>query len=285
MTWIIGITIFVSGLLIGMGLVAYRFSTLIKNDTTIPELERNKAMDLSALLAVYRREIANYLILNNPKKFLKTYKKIEKQLRELDRSDKETLNARRLILTKKYPQYSDFDSLGTYDYALYSECYSGNEDDLVECYTDNIILHHLNYLLIKKNGMSLWEALPRNDDNDYIKHLKEYTDRIEDTKLQQMLILAFQEFELNKPRLNKINSKNRIWYKSSWFSVYYIPWKNPSTEYGFHFHQINEFGIVETYEESIFYYRSDLNFEKSNHLNNLNIERLILPIPFVKHKN
>ena len=136
--------------------------------------------------------------------------------------------------------------------------------------------------------MSLWNELPRKD--GYLESLKEYTDSVNDTIFKQRLVLAFQEFKFNQDKFKKIKSKNNLLYETSWFSVYFIPDRNPSTEYGFHFNQIDKFGIVNTfidddYKKYINYYRSDINFEKTNHLNDINIERLIVPIPFVRDKS
>ena len=290
MTWIIGISIFICGLFIGMVFVAYRYSkALPSEDPVINELKLCQGRDLSALLSVYRRELANYLILINPKRFLKLYQSIEKKLHKIDNSTSEVIDAEYLILSNKYYSYSDFDSLDTYDFALYADTYSQMSIDEIEVYyTDNVIFHHLNYLVQKKDGMSLWNELPRKD--GYLEFLKKYTDSVDDTILNQRLILAFPEFEFNKDKFKKIKSKNNLLYETSWFSVYFIPDRNPSTEYGFHFNQIDEFGIVDTflsddYKNYINYYRSDINFEKKNHLNDINIERLIVPIPFVKDKS
>jgi len=140
----------------------------------INELNRLVSYHRSGQLKILQRELANILIHRDPLRFVKTYKKAHEESETLKIAERNVLEAKFLLLTKKYPQYDDFDLIGTRDYVLYSDAFDSNSHEEIEQRYHDILIFQALQTKLEDN----WPAFVTTTDKE-LEHLQEYPMREE----------------------------------------------------------------------------------------------------------
>lgn len=228
------------------------------------ELTRLVSFYRSRYLNILQRELANFLIRKNPKNLLRLYENIHAESEGIKTARSEVLKARLLLLTEKYPTYDDFDIIGSRDYVLY--------DDALISYTSEEIEQHYTDLRIFQEVQSKttedWPMISPTSDREYeLENLKEYAQRVADTKFKSKLKKAISDFYT----FRKDNEKT---IETDEFSVHWIDHPADDIRYGIHIKADNEFGMYSCFvfddgRADISYYRSDAEFKKQEGLNDL----------------
>ena len=87
-------------------------------------------------MSVLRRELANIILNREPGRYLKVYDRLFSFERRVQ-DDPTNFKSQLLSLCEKYPQFGDFDILGTRDFVPYEEAVDWlTTDDLIERYED-----------------------------------------------------------------------------------------------------------------------------------------------------
>jgi hypothetical protein len=109
MEWLWGI------IAVGVALYLWRRSSASPAAPASSEAARlgmNMASDRELMLATFRRELANYLVRQDPDRFLRFYRKARAAEIATENADKEERHAQLTIISKRYPFYTDFDYVG-----------------------------------------------------------------------------------------------------------------------------------------------------------------------------
>ena len=97
------------------------------------------ACDRQVMLSTFRREIANYLVRIDPDRYLRLYRKARSTETAIEKADKEEREAQLLLLTKRYPQYEDFDLVDTRPHVLYADALAMNSIEEIEEHFLNLV--------------------------------------------------------------------------------------------------------------------------------------------------
>lgn len=231
------------------------------------ESERLVSYHRSSYLKILQRELANMLIREDPKRFLNLYKKINAESSGIKTAEDAVLKAKQLLLTEKYPQYSDFDLICVRDYVLYADALSPHSlDEIEQRYSDILIFQALQSRL--NDG---WPSFSTTSDKE-LEHLEKYAQQIMDTKLKGRLKKAISDFY-------KLRKSDEGAFETNDFSVRPVD-HFAEVQYGVHLKAENEFGLYgffvfddgKTHEN---YYRSNKGFQKEERLDDLGIEEMI----------
>jgi hypothetical protein len=90
----------------------------------------DQAHDRMGLLYTLRRELANYLIWQDPDRYFRLYQLIHTETSSFKDLDPAKRQERLTTLCNKYKRYQDFDTIGTRVYVLYADRLS------IECLED-----------------------------------------------------------------------------------------------------------------------------------------------------
>src|SRR5580698_9047523 len=107
--------------------------------TRLNELALNMASDRDLGLAMFRRELANYLVRTDPDRFLRLYRKARAAENAIEEADLDTRKAELTIITKKYPMYSDFDLVNTRGHVLYADALDSHPLEDIEDHYLNLV--------------------------------------------------------------------------------------------------------------------------------------------------
>ena len=166
---------------------------------------RNKA-DLNAYLVLLARLYGSELFRRSPKRYLKTVKNLEKNLKNI----KNAINLEQEValekLTKKYFTFSDFDYCGeSWPHFMIHDALDVNIDSLIETYSDIRTFRAL--MIITDND---WLGEPTIDPNE-IKSLDQYILEVEDTHLCSSLMKADEQFNWVKENITKSENERWTW--------------------------------------------------------------------------
>jgi len=75
--------------------------------------KRSQATDRNNLLSTWRREMANILLWRDPERYLRLYQALHTEISAYKGWKPATLQTKFDVLAKMYPQYEDFDAIGT----------------------------------------------------------------------------------------------------------------------------------------------------------------------------
>ena len=110
---------------------------------------RGRAEDRHAYLSTLDRELANYMIWHDPDRYHRLYSSLHKEAALLSGLSKENMQKRYDEIAAKYPQYRDFDAIGTRPYVLYPDGLSWKTiEDIEQVYRDVI---HFQTILISSD--------------------------------------------------------------------------------------------------------------------------------------
>jgi hypothetical protein len=264
----VGLAALIVGVLVGAKLIAKGSLPGIK------ELEKTRAIDRANYLFTLRRELANILIWRDSNRYVKLYQGLCLEFKSIESWRIEEINKRVLELSGKYPNYIDFDIIGSKEYVLYSDNWH-NYEELEDRYRDIA-----TFIALSLIGNSSWidaryqidfaftdEFVPNK-----LEHLLEYVDRIEDTKLIMRIVQAMEAYySMQKSSL----------LDNDYFAVQPIYRSTPDHLYSIHLKRTNEFAIYSVFvfdsgDTSKSYYRSDSTFENEKllHANSALLDEL-----------
>jgi len=259
---VIGIVALVGGFVFGSRLAAKEIAP------ALTRVANTQAIDRANFLQSLRRELANVLVWRNPQRYLQLYRNIHAEMSSLESYRPEEVRKQLMDLCKKYPNYNDFDVIGTREYVLYADGLSMMDDaELEGCYRDLVMFAGLSTLIDEAWKDAASNMFVHTTSDRELAHLTEYVQRIEDTKLRLRIERAMDDNAL--ARKNDGGNLNSDFYTIVDLSHF------AEKRYGVHLKRTNEFCI---YSFFVFddgrinhgFYRSDPNFQTELRLRTLN---------------
>ena len=256
--FIVGLVALIAGSMVGSKLSVKAVTPLLT------EVSNTQAIDRANFLQTLRRELANILIWHNPQRYLQLYGQLHSEFQSLGSWQPEAISKRLAELCKKYPNYSDFDVIGTREYVLYPDGVSWTADaDLELRYRDLVTFVALSVI-----GDPAWkEASSRGFvhklSGNELAHLTEYVQKIEDTKLRLRIDQAVQAYYGRRDEQSAV-------LDNDFYTVRPLD-HFAEHRFGIHLKRTNEFAIYSFFvfdsgRISYSYYRSDPTFERDEHL-------------------
>jgi len=261
----------IGGLLVAV-VLAFNFgskATASAAKVTIAKLLSDQAHDRMNFLSTLRRELANILIWSDPVRFRQLYQLVMTETGALKDLTSKGAQQRLDALSAKYPNYQDFDIIGTRVYVLYPDAISMHDMESIEQAYRDIATFQGIMIASDPNWKNFTVASAKESD-----HLAKYVRRIQDTKLRLDIESAIQQYYLS----NKAN--DRADYETNEFIVRRVQ----------HFAE-NRLGVIvkATGEHGLYgffvsdnelpdgspkiyygYYRSDATFQEETRLDSLN---------------
>lgn len=230
----------------------------------IAQLLNAQAHDRMNYLTLLRRELANFLIWCDPDRYVRLYELIHAETQPIKELEPPSRQARLATLCEKYPNYQDFDLIGTRDYVLYADTLSDDLEDIEQRYRDIALFQALMIASTKS-----WKYFHTTDVGE-LEHLKKYARRVHDTKLRSRLEQAVSEhyiWEAGK------DASPDAEFQSQDFSVCHVP-HFAENRLGIEDKRTHEFGLHGLFvadDGRIYksYYRTDPAFEREQHLDQL----------------
>ncbi|WP_315716229.1 MULTISPECIES: hypothetical protein [unclassified Bradyrhizobium] len=233
------------------------------------------ATDREVMLSTFRREIANYLVRLDPDRYLRLYRKARSTETAIEKADKEEREAQLLLLTKRYPQYEDFDLVNTRAHVLYADGLDMHSLEEIEEHFLNLV----KFQALQRTFDEDWKFRgPATSDRD-LEHLQDYVKKIKDTRFLQRLKNAVQEFYVHRRDSQELGPGEPD-FETNTLAVFRRP-HYAEIRYGFHFKDTDEYGLYgaffaddrdRPYES---YYRSDRMFEAETGLDHLRLNEPI----------
>ena len=236
--FLVGIVALGVGFYLGVKLIAKAAQPEIK------EIEKTRAIDRGNYLFTLRRELANILIWRDSQRYVKLYQDLCIELSSFKSWRLEEINKRLAELSKKYPYYNDFDIINKKEYVLYSDNWH-NYEELESGYRDIATFIALSLLSNTSWQDARYQIdFPFTDEYvpDKLKHLLEYVERIEDTKLIMRIDQAMDAYYT-------MRDKETGMLDNDSFAVKILYRSRPDICYGIHIKRTNEFAIY-----SVFHY-------------------------------
>lgn len=219
----------------------------------IQQLARTQAYDRNNYLRILRRELANHLMQRDPAMFERLYEKLHYDIARYDTFSKDGLAGEFRALVERFPQYDDFDLIGTRQHVLYPDAFGIHDDeDASEHFRAIVRFQALNAKL--DDAWSQFKATSEDD----LKHLHDYARDVRDAKFKKRLKSAIDLFYFAR-------GEDRDSFETRDFSVVRVS-HIAEIRYGVHFKDTDEYGLygsfhgdrAEPYES---YYRTNMMFE------------------------
>ena len=232
----------------------------------LKEIDKAQAIDRANYLFTLRRELANILIWRDPQRYVKLYKELCSEFNSFKSWRLEEINKRLSELSKEYPFYADFDTIGSKEYVLYPDAVSWNSYEKLEANYRDLA----TFVALSLQSNASWQdAKYQIDFNftaehvpDKLEHLLEYVERIEDTKLIMRIDQAMDAYY-------SMRDKETGVLDNDFFALKMLYRSSPDLCYSLHIKRTNEFAIYTVFHfdeggTSKSYYRSDSTFEKED---------------------
>lgn len=255
---IVGIVTLVAGFMLGAKMSAKAVAP------AFTEVSNTQAIDRANYLQTLRRELANILIWRNPQRYLQSYRQLHSEMASLSSWRPEEVRKRLAELCKKYPNYSDFDAVGTREYVLYPDGVSWNDDaELEGRYQDIVTFVALSVIADRTWKEAVSRGFVHTTSDKELTHLSEYVQRIEDTKLRLRIEQAVDAYNARRDEQSGI-------LDNDFYSI--RPLRHfAENRYGIYLKRTNEFAIYSFFmfddgRTHYSYYRSDPTFEQEGHL-------------------
>ena len=270
----VGLVALVVGFYLGAKLIAKGSLPGIK------EMQKNQAIDRASYLFTLRRELANILIWRDPQRYVKLYQGLCSEFNSFKSWRLEEINKRLSELTKEYPFYKDFDTIGSKEYVLYPDAVSWNSYEKLESNYRDIATFVALSLISNTSWQDARFQIDFNFTDEYVpdklEHLLEYVERIEDTKLIMRIEQAMDAYRA-------MNESGLL--DNDFFAVKMHYRSSPDLCYSLHIKRTKEFAIFSTFihddgHSTDVYYRSDSTFQKEQmlHSNASVLEELKRPL-------
>jgi hypothetical protein len=232
-------------------------------------------------LEVLRRELSNEIMKDDPKSMRRALDKAHEYAREMVRSGKERIDAEWKAICMQYPNYPDFDKLGTHHFVPYEEArQSMDTNDLVDAYLDTSKM--MTLLALRSDAMVLHrtEEIQQHIIEAESKQLDVVTKRRNDRLFNKRIDDAMQRHRIAERAARGVNPEYHFReYEDTEVDVRRAGIEySPEIGYGIHFKDTDEFGMHTFYVwddkvdangyPKITYrnYRSDLSFKKQEWL-------------------
>lgn len=254
----VGLSFLIGGYVIGVKMTSWVTKPVIKDK------DLSQAIDRGNYLQTLRRELANLLIWRDPRRYLKLFQQLSTELEGIKFWRLEEVQKRLSELYEKYPNYNDFDVIGSREYVLYPDgvC-TLSYDELEARYRDIVMFVELSITSDPIWKSAYWRGLVFSftDENhqEVTKHLSKYVESIEDTKLIFKIDQAMGDYYSRRdPQTGTLDNEL--------YSVNPIDNLSPDNRYGIHIKNSNEFAIYSKFfyddeRTTCSHYRSDSNFE------------------------
>lgn len=218
----------------------------------IHQANLNRASDHDLLMRAYRRELAQWLFLDDPDRYRALYERarsIEAQVGAADRTARQAMMTR--IATDK-PFIRDFD-LGSREYITTSDALSWySVEEIEERYLDIVRWQSLQIA-----DDPCWAHIEKPTSDDDLAYLTEYMSRLKDTRFKKRLQFVMKMYWVSR------NFDDHSILETKEFSIGPVS-SVIDSRYGIHLKDTNEFGLYtafydtdRTYEG---YYRSSADF-------------------------
>lgn len=256
-------------LTLGLGALAgYGFRPKAKPVSQDTVSSRASAIDRSNLLQAYSRELSNYLIQLNPERYYTVYSRALDEQEKLFTADAKLREAQLLILTERYPQYENFDFIGTRPYVTYESTLDGYDADDIEEHFLNLVKFHS----LQRAASEEWRWQPAMLNTKEQEHLVKYIREVKDRKFRERLKEAVKEFDIARGvKFDLEITDGGMLYESRNIAVYKLQDYAESME-GYWFKDTNEYGVHSSFYDDErdksyeSWYRSDRTFEKRESL-------------------
>ena len=166
-------------------------SALSANTNLARTANQKRAADNALALAILAREVANELMQRDAVQYERKFERLYRKWKEIEKRDDKTKQAHADTITAQYVLFLDFDELGTKPHVLYADGFSWkSDDDLWELYESTRLYDALSCDLSddwRQHGMGI-------DEKEY-EHLREYCQKLNDTKLLAHLHRAREQLD------------------------------------------------------------------------------------------
>ncbi|MFC0241843.1 hypothetical protein [Rhodopseudomonas telluris] len=254
-------------LALGIGALAgYGFKPKAKpvsQDTS--RFSRASAIDRSNLLQAYSRELSNYLIQLDPERYYSVYSRAFDEQERLFAADAKLREAELLILTERYPQYENFDFVGTRPYVVYESTFERYDAEDIEEHFVNLVKFHS----LQRAGSEAWRELFPMLSTKEREHLVKYIREVKDKKFKERLKQAVREYRLatvSKP-IDFETPDGGLVYENQDIAVFRLYDIAENAE-GYWFKDTDEYGVHSSFYDDErdksyeSWYRSDRIFKK-----------------------
>ncbi|MGN8544858.1 hypothetical protein ACQPTN_07685 [Bradyrhizobium sp. 13971] len=207
-----------------------------QNKAQGPTLSRSglsSASDRDIMLATFRRELANYLVRYDPDRFLQLCSKAHGIETKLKTADKAVREAELLLITNKYPNYEDFDLVGTRAHVLYADGFSSFPVEDIEEHFLNLVKFHALQRADNTDWQFRGDAISDKD----VEHLQGYVRKIKDTRFLQRLKATVADFYSHRAPLDGLPTDYQVVYETPSLAVYRLP-HIAEVRHGFHFKEL-----------------------------------------------
>lgn len=254
-----------------VGLVAGFFFGLKSSAESVrPGLQRlqeTMAYDRNNYLRVLRRELANHLMQRDSTRFERLYEKLHYDLQRYDTFSKEALAGELRALVERFPQYDDFDLIGTRQHVLYPDAFGIVDDEEASEHFRTLV----RFQALNARLDSSWSTVRATSDDD-LKHLHEYAAKVRDAKLKKRLKAAIDLYYL-------AGDQTKDGFENRTFSVERVR-HVAENRYGVHFKDTDEYGVYGSFygdrpEPFESYFRTNSMFED---------ERPLMALPDVDYQ-
>ena len=256
MEWLVGIVVVGVILFYVLGIGA----KMEDSAKYIPHTVRfGRARERKKLLDTWRREVANILIWHDPDRYLGLYRSLHAEVSAYKDWKPAALQAKRDEISERYPDYEDFDSIGTLRiHVLYPDVCPPDEE-LEAMFAD---ITRFQGILCATDPD--WKGLRATSDGD-LSDLIKYVAQIKDTKFRLRLERAISDYYVWSARKDEMTDTGVVFdYGNT--TVRYVDHVSDNC-YGVHFKDTNEYGLYSFFVHddnhiSERYYRSDSSFQE-----------------------
>lgn len=205
----------------------------------IRRLSRNLATDRDFVLRVLRREVANWMFRRDPDRYHRIYKEAHEAAAAIIAAVPRDQEAQLAKLCTQYPNFADFDLLGSREHVQYADALSMNSYDQIERHFTNIIRFHALQFALDENWRGLLATGATSGDD--LVHLGKYVQRFKDTRFKSRLKDAIREFYAYQrgkyDALGLGDPREEPPYETAAFSVRWVPTSSRLTMSPFQGHE------------------------------------------------
>lgn len=258
---VVGLVALIGGFMLGAKLTEMAVAPRLN------KVSNEQAIDRANYLQILRRELANQLVWRDPQRYLQLYRQLHSEVASFGSWRPEEVRKRLAELCRKYPNYDNFDTIGTREYVLYADGVSWIDDtELEQRYRDVVTFVALSVIADPTWNEAASRGFVHNLSNEELAHLTEYVQRIEDTKLRLRVEQAVEFYYARRDEQTGL-------LDNDFYSI--RPLRHfAENRYGIHLKRTNEFAIFAFFmfddgRTSHRYYRSDPTFEQEEDLSPL----------------